>query len=321
MKNSYKDVREGNMKLGTIEKVALRDVWKHEERDFTPWLATEENLDMLSEILGISLIEPKCEVQVGSYQCDITCKVESDERLVVIENQIENSNHDHLGKAIVYASGIGASIIIWIVKSARLEHISAIEWLNENTDSNIGFFLIEIEAIKIGNSLTAPQFKIMAEPNDYAKTIKGNENKELTRAQLGRYNFWTQMNAYIEDNNIGLKTRKPSYDHWYDFAMGNSNYFLSVNLLDSDNKIRILWYGRNPEKFHYDKLSEYKNEIDEALSIFGELEWNRKEEAKSSWVATYIPNFSFDDTENWNELFKAIAERIKKFKRVLKKYL
>jgi len=127
---------------------------------------------MLSEIIGIKLIEPKCEVQVGNYQCDITCKVESDDRLVVIENQIEDSNHDHLGKSIVYASGINASIIVWIVKNARLEHISAIEWLNENTDSKIGFFLIEIEAIKIGESLPAPQFRIKAQPNDYAKSVK-----------------------------------------------------------------------------------------------------------------------------------------------------
>ena len=306
------------MKLGTIEKVSLRDIWKNEERDFTPWLTQQENIDMLSEILGISLIEPKCEVQVGSFQCDMTCKIESDERLVVIENQIEDSNHDHLGKSIVYASGIGASIIIWIVKNARLEHISAIEWLNEHTDSDIGFFLIEIEAIKIGNSLPAPQFKIMAEPNDYAKSVKANANKELTRAQLGRYNFWTKMNNYFNDNKVGLKTRKSSYEHWYDFSIGSSNYHLSINLLDSENKIRVLWNGN---KYHYDKLHEYKAEIDEKLSVFGELEWDRKDEAKASWIAMYISNFSFDNAENWHELFQAIADRIKKFQEVLKKYL
>lgn len=310
------------MKLGTIEKVPLRDIWKNEERDFTPWLAKQENIDMLSEILGISLSEPKLEVQVGNFQCDMTCKIKEDERLVVIENQIEDSNHDHLGKSIVYASGISASIIIWIVKNARLEHISAIEWLNENTDHNIGFFLIEIEAIKIGDSLPAPQFKIKAQPNNFAKSMKGNTNKELTRAKQGRYNFWTKMNEYFEDNKIGLKTRKPSYDHWYDFTIGNSNYHLSINLLDSENKIRILWYGYHPEKYHYDKLYEHKPEIDESLSDFGELEWDRKTDgAKASWIATYIPNFSFDNTENWNELFQTIAKRIKRFQEVLKKYL
>jgi len=310
------------MDLGVIEKVPLRDVWKNEERDFTPWLAQQDNLDMLSEMIGISLIEPKCEVQVGSYQCDITCKVESDDRLVVIENQIEDSNHDHLGKSIVYASGIGASIIVWIVKNARLEHVSAIEWLNENTDNKIGFFLIEIEAIKIGESLPAPQFKIKAQPNDYAKSMKGSANKDLSRAQQGRYNFWSRMNEYFEDNKVGLRTRKPSYDHWYDFTIGNSNYHLSVNLLDYENRIRVHWYGYHPDKIHYDKLHLHKPEIDKSLSAFGELEWDRKaDELKASWISTYIPNFSYDSTDNWNELFQAIAERVTRFQEVLKQYL
>ena len=309
------------MKLGTIEKVPLRDVWKNEERDFTPWLAKQENMDMLSETLGISLCEPKCEVQVGSFQCDMTCKVESDERLVVIENQIEDSNHDHLGKSIVYASGIGASIIIWIVKNARPEHISAIEWLNERTDSNIGFFLIEIEAIKICDSLPAPQFKVVAEPNNYVKTVKGNKNKELTRSQSGRYDFWTKMNDYFENNKVGLNLRKPSYNHWYDFTIGSSDYKLQIHLLDGENKIRVLWQGKNPEKYHYDKLFEHKAEIEEKLSAFGGVEWDRKDEAIRYWISTYISNFSFDNTENWEELFGEISKRIKKFQEVLKKYL
>ncbi|MCL2109481.1 MAG: DUF4268 domain-containing protein [Oscillospiraceae bacterium] len=309
------------MKLGTIERVSLRDIWKNEERDFTPWLEKQENLDMLSEQLGISLIEPKREVRIGSFECDMTCKVESDERLVVIENQLEDSNHDHLGKTIVYASGIGASIIIWIVKTARSEHISAIEWLNEHTDSDISFFLIELEAIKIGDSLPAPQFRIKAEPNDYAKTVKGSSDKELTRSQAGRYDFWTKMNDYFKDNEVGLRTRRPTYDHWYDFAMGCSSYHISVNLIDSDNKIRILWYSGNPEKQHYDKLHKNKPEIEEQLSAFGALEWDRKDGQKASWIATYIPNFSFDNTNNWEEHFKEIAVRVKKFQEVLKKYL
>jgi len=310
------------MELGTIQEVPLRKVWENEERDFTPWLAKQENLDMLGEEIGISLVEPKCEVRVGRFECDLTCKVESDERRVVIENQLEDSNHDHLGKTIVYASGIGASIIIWIVKTARLEHRSAVKWLNEHTDSDMGFFLIEIETIKIGNSSPAPRFKVIVEPDNYEKSVKASTNKELTRSQLGRYDFWTKMNDYFKDNAVQLRTRNPSYDHWYDFAQGSSVYHLSVNLLDWENKIRVLWYGYRDEKRNFDKLFAHKDEIEEKLSEFGELEWDRKDDkAKSSWVANYIPNFSFDNSENWNELFEEIAKRVKKFSTVLKSYL
>jgi len=310
------------MQLGMIKKVPLRDIWENEERDFTPWLAKQENLDMLGELIGISLSEPKCEVQVGSFQCDITCKVESDGRRVVIENQIEASNHDHLGKSIVYASGIDASIVIWIVKNARTEHISAMEWLNEHTDGDVGFFLIEIGAIKIGDSLPAPQFKLVAEPNDYAKSIKSSDKKELNRSQLGRYDFWTKMNNYFDDNDIGLKTRKPSYEHWYSFAMGSSNYNLGVDLLDREQKVRIYWWGNDVNKVHFDILYENKQAIEEKLIDFMPLEWDRKDGAKrASWIATYIEGFSFDNTENWEAFFEAIAIRIKAFQIVLKDFL
>jgi len=147
-------------------------------------------------------------------------------------------------------------------------------------------------------------------------------NKELSRAQQGRYNFWSRMNEYFEDNKVGLRTRKPSYDHWYDFTIGNSNYHLSVNLLDNENRIRVFWYGYHPDKMHYDKLYLHKPEIDRSLSAFGKLEWDRKaEELKASWISTYVPNFSYDNTDNWNELFEAIAERVTKFQEVLKQYL
>ena len=307
------------MKLGKIEMVPLREIWKNEEKDFSPWLIQKNNLDLLSEAVGLDLIEPELEVQVGNFKCDITCKIESDDRIVIIENQIELSNHDHLGKLIVYASGVEASVIIWIVKNARSEHIKAIEWLNNRTDNKANFLLIEIELIKIGDSLPAPLFKIIASPNDYAKSVK--IKNELTRAQLGRYNFWTKMNEYFGDNKISLKTRKPSYDHWYNFSVGNSNYFLSVHLVDYDNKIRVLWSGNNPDKYHYDKLNEYKTEINNKFSSLGTLEWDRKDNVITSWISIYISNFSFDNTDNWDILFQAIIERIITFQEVVKQYL
>ncbi len=165
------------MKLGKIEEVPLRKIWKNEARDFTPWLADQENLDTLGDVLGLGLVEAEQETKVGNFSADIHCKIENDNRTVIIENQIESSNHDHLGKTIVYASGVNASVVVWIVKNARPEHVSAVEWLNEHTDSDIGFFLVEIHAIKIGDSDPAPQFNVVTQPNEYMKAVKNNSRE------------------------------------------------------------------------------------------------------------------------------------------------
>jgi hypothetical protein len=306
------------MKLGKIEEVALRRIWPDEARDFTPWLAEQENLDTLGDLLGLSLTEAEQEVSVGSFSADIHCKLEDDNRTVIIENQIESSNHDHLGKTIVYASGVNASVVVWIVKNARPEHVSAVEWLNEHTDGDIGFFLVEIHAIKISDSNPAPQFMIIAQPNEYMKSVKSSKDRELTRSQLGRYEFWTQMNAFIEDNGVSLNVRKPSYDHWYDFKLGSSKYHLTINLLDGDSKIRVaLWISEG--KDIYDKLYANKDTIE--ASHGSALEWDRKDLQKAAWVADYISGFSYDDQSNWRELQELVITKLLSLKKSIQPYL
>lgn len=136
--------------LGKIEKVDdLRTIWKHEAHDFTKWLAEEENLALLSEAVGIDIVLEDTESPVGSFNVDIFASEEGTSRKIIIENQLEDTNHDHLGKIITYASGKNADVVIWIVKRAREEHRRAVEWLNQHTDETIGFFLIEIELWKI----------------------------------------------------------------------------------------------------------------------------------------------------------------------------
>lgn len=304
--------------LGRIEEVPLREIWPNEAYDFTPWLAEEENLSLLGEMLGLSFAEPEMEVGVGAFNSDIRCKTSPDNRVVVIENQIEGSNHDHLGKAIVYASGHNASIIIWIVKQARTEHASAIEWLNEHSDSDIGFFLIEVHAIKIGDSQPAPQFRVIQEPNDYMKATKANGDKELTRSHVGRYDFWTQLNEYILKNKYKLRTRKPGYDHWQNFKLGSSKYHLSVNLLDRMHQIRVmLWISDDKEIF--DRLFEHRDEIESKLDF--KLTWERKGDSKAASVDPYINNFSFDNHSNYAELDDEICRRLLAMEEAFKPFL
>ena len=140
------------MKLGKLQEVDICKIWAHEQYDFSKWLASESNIQELGETLGLSLLDVEAEKFVGSYRCDILCKDEITGKTVLIENQLEQTNHDHLGKLITYASGLDAAVVVWIVTEARQEHASAIEWLNLHTDDSISFFLIEIHAYKIGDS-------------------------------------------------------------------------------------------------------------------------------------------------------------------------
>ena len=133
------------MKLGKIKEVDTRSVWPHEQYDFSKWLAEEENIRALGEEMNLSLTDVDTERFVGSYRCDIICKDELTGKSVLIENQLEQTNHDHLGKIITYASGLDASVVVWIVAKARDEHASAIEWLNKHTDDDLSFFVFDID--------------------------------------------------------------------------------------------------------------------------------------------------------------------------------
>jgi hypothetical protein len=135
-------VRKGVVfvKFGKLTEVNVRELWEHEQYHFSNWLAKEENIEMLNDILGLTLVDINKEVYVGSYRCDLVAVDETTGIKVIIENQLESSNHDHLGKIITYASGLDAKVVVWIVTNAREEHRSAIEWLNNNIDKEINFF-------------------------------------------------------------------------------------------------------------------------------------------------------------------------------------
>lgn len=211
-------------KLGKLEKVNLRDIWSNEEYDFSVWLSKEENLKELSDTIGIDIVLEERESAVGKYSVDIYGKEEGTDRKVVIENQLEDSNHDHLGKIITYASGKDAKTIIWIVKRARDEHRQAIEWLNAHTDEEVGFFLLEIEVWRIGDSLAAPKFNIVSKPNDWGKSQKSNTG--LGKAQKLQGEFWQAFGEYgvsNEEYSKEFNKRKALPQHWYDLPMGSSN--------------------------------------------------------------------------------------------------
>lgn len=161
--------------LGKLKEIKdLRKVWPHEALDFTPWLAEEDNLALLADAVGLEITLDETESSVGDFNVDIYATETGTDKRIIIENQLEDTNHDHLGKLITYASGKSASSVIWVVKRAREEHRAAIEWLNNHTDEDIAFFLVEIKLFRIDNSDIAVKFDVVEKPNDWAKEIKRN---------------------------------------------------------------------------------------------------------------------------------------------------
>lgn len=218
------------MKLGKIEKLDLRDIWANEASDFTPWLAKSENIKLLGDTIGIDLEVESQEKSVGAFRADILARdMNNSNHYVLIENQLEPTNHNHLGQIITYAAGLDACSIIWIAKSFTEEHRAALDWLNRITDENINFFGIEIEVIRIGESVPAPQFNVVAKPNDWSKTVRANANSgTISDTKIKQQEYWTAFRKHALDRKVTFKVQKPLPQHWTNIAIGKSGFHLSL---------------------------------------------------------------------------------------------
>lgn len=307
------------VKIGKLTEVDVRDLWKHEQYDFSNWLAKEENIKLLDDEIGLTLMDINKEVYIGSYRCDLVAKDETTGQIVIIENQLEATNHDHLGKIITYAAGLDAKTIIWIVKEAREEHKAAIEWLNNNSSEEIGFFLIELHAYKINDSLPAPMFKVVEKPNNFTKTSKQNySDKELNRSQNERLMFWEEFNTVIVAKGKPFSVRKPTTDHWYDVAIGTSEAHLAINLVNKENKIVLELYILDNKNL-YDHIYEDKEKIEDTLQM--SFSWERLDGKKASRIKHDVLGLDFSDHSNYPQLMDECIEKILKMRDVFKKYV
>lgn len=310
------------MKLGKLEKVKdLRSVWKHEANDFTKWLAEEENLNTLSEEIGIDIELISTEAKTGSFSTDILASESNTNNKIIIENQLESTDHDHLGKIITYASGHDAKTIIWIVKEVREEHRQAIDWLNEHTDEEINIFLCKIELWKIGNSEIAPKFQIVSSPNNWTKTVKKSGDNKKTSIDMLKYNYWSQLKETIDDEYTQFNSRKPSNSNFYDISIGSPLAIISLAINVRDSKIKThLWIDENKELFDY--LYGFKDDIESEIGV--DLIWDKSENKKSSKIliikkSNILDETEWDDSIKWqlemaSKFYDAFADRIKQFK-------
>ena len=306
-------------KLSKLEEIEdLRTVWPHEAQDFTPWLAKEENIEILSDAIGIDISINETESSVGDFSLDVLASEVGTDKKIIIENQLEDTNHDHLGKLITYSSGKSANIIIWLVKHAREEHKAAIEWLNNHTDDEIGFFLCEIKLYRIGNSDPAVKFEVVEKPNDWTKEIKKKNNINETQQQ--RYDYWVAFQNYAFQNkefSRNFSRRSPSFDHWMNYSIGSSKYWISVGQLHSRNEITVE-FSINKDKELFRSLFANKESIEKECEL--NFEWKELPEKKASRIITKC-NVDFKDKAQWNNQFEWTMNAMLKIKKVFKKYI
>lgn len=303
--------------LGTLKEITdLRSIWPHEALNFTPWVA--ENVDLLADAVGLDITVDETESSVGDFNVDIYASETGTDRKIIIENQLEDTDHDHLGKLITYASGKGADVVIWVVKHAREEHKAAVEWLNNHTDDKIGFFLCEIKLFQIGDSQIAPAFTVVERPNDWTKEIRKTASANSTQQQ--RLEYWQAFNDYaFSDANFSriFNKRKPTTDHWMDFSIGSSACHIAVSQIQKRKAVDVELYI-NDDKELFKSLFAHKDEIEKNMEM--ELEWKELQERKASRILIE-KTVDLDDRATWPEQFDYIMDTCIKMKRAFKRYL
>ena len=302
--------------LAKLQKFDLRDVWSIEP-DFTDWLAQQENLDLLGGEIGIEIKPIRTEANVGTFKVDILAEEESSGRKIIIENQLEDTNHDHLGKIITYASGYDAEIIIWVVRDVREEHHRAIEWLNEHTDEKTGYFLIKIELWQIEGSNPAPKFDVLVSPNEWAKAIKASPaGGELSHTKLQQLDFWSKFKGYVRGVDTRIRLQTPRPQHWYDVSMGSSEAHVSLTVNSRENLLGCeIYINRNKELFRF--LQERKDELEKEIGE--KAEWVDAAVASRIKIRKEVPDlFSQNETEKY---FAWLYEKTTLFQKVFGKHI
>jgi hypothetical protein len=302
--------------IGKIDRVALREVWKHEALDFTQWL--EDNIDVLNEVLDINLSNPEREQSAGSFNVDIVAEDDSGDP-VVIENQLEKSDHSHLGKIITYLVAISAKTAIWIVADPRPEHVSSINWLNESSSAD--FYLLKVDAIKIGDSPPAPLFTIIVGPSEESKEV-GKTKQEMAERYYIRERFWTELLEQSKSKTKLHSNISPSKHNW--IGTGAETYGLNLNYVVRKDSADVELYidrGKDSEEINkniFNQLFQNKEKIE---SEFGEpLDWQMLEGKRACRIRKHITIGGYRDDE-WSEIHEAMIDYMIKLERSLKPFI
>lgn len=308
--------------LGRLERIDdLRTAWESEAQDFTPWLAEDENISILGETLDMELEVEAQEKDVGPFRADILCRdanSPSQDSWVLIENQLERTDHTHLGQLLTYAAGLHTVTIIWIAQRFTEEHRATLDWLNEITDERYRFFGLEVELWKIGESLAAPKFNIVSKPNEWSRradAAKASPGKDSERGALYR-RYWTEFSKYLVESHSPIAPRQPQPQQWMDFAIGRTDFWLAAMLRRKERRISVYFAIRGDDaEAHMELLKQDRLAIDAALG--DAVQWRQL--SKSCQLLLINPKEAdFDSPTDWSWQRAWLSETLENFDRVLR---
>ncbi len=302
------------MNIGRLKRVDLRELWRHEARDFTTWLS--ENLDLLGETLGLQLSLLEREAAAGPFSADILAD-DGHDNLVVIENQLEATDHDHLGKLITYMSNLNAKTAVWIAREPRLEHEKAVHWLNEMLPADTAIYLLRVEAYRIGDSPAAPLFTIIAGPSPQARQA-GEQKKELAERHVLRLEFWKQFLERAKGKTPLHARVSPTTDNWINASADKSGltYSYVIRMDDAQVELYIDRGDTEENKRIFDALQARKEAIEAAFG--GPLDWQRQDDRRGSRIRHVITTSGLKDRERWPQLQDAMIDGMVRLERAFK---
>ncbi len=301
--------------IGRIERVPLREVWRHEAYDFTQWL--QNNIDVLNETTNLTLVNVEREQAAGSFSIDLVAEDEGGGK-VIIENQLEKSNHDHLGKVITYLSALNASAAIWIVAEPRPEHVAAISWLNDS--SSASFYLLKMEAIKIGDSRPAPLLTAIVSPSDDKSAVAAT-NKEFAQRYDQRHRWWSMLVARPEARLHAHIA--PGSSTWISTSSGVPG--LALNYAVTQDQCGAELYidrGKNSEaetKRLFDLLFANKAAIENAFG--GALSWERMDTKRACRIRANLQGGYRSPEEEWDAIQGSLVDTMNRLEAALRPYL
>ncbi len=316
------DARSANLGygLGRLERHELRNIWASEATGFTPWLASPENIALLGEALGLALELEAQEKSVGPFRADILCRDIGNDHWVLIENQLERTDHGHLGQLLTYASGLEAVTIVWIAARFTEEHRSTLDWLNKITDDSFRFFGLEIELWRIGDSLAAPKFNIVSKPNDWSHSVtqaaRAIDEAELTETRVMQREYWAALNKVFDAIGGPISgNKKPQPQAWMTFSIGRHGFHLNGFMIRPRDQVRAELHilGNNAKTF-FALLKAQRDAIERELGF--PLEWEDMPAYRDCRISAYLDEADPDDQSDWPRQHDWLAKRLNDMYRV-----
>ncbi len=296
---------------GRLEPIDdLREAWPREDEDFTPWLA--ENLDVLEETLGIELELEAREKSVGSFRADVLCREVGSDSRVLIENQLERTDHTHLGQLLTYAAGLEAVTVIWTAKSFTDEHRAALDWLNGITDERFRFFGLEIELWRIGDSVPAPKFNVVSQPNDWSREVsRAAADGELSETQVKQREYWDEFHEVVRNMGRGdiLGKRTPQPASWMGYGVGRADFRIGVVMRRPKKRIQTeLYISGGDAKTFFSLLQQQKDEIEREYDH--SFDWQELPEKQDCRIADVLDDVDPFDESDWPRQHEWLADRL-----------